>query len=299
MPRQERKRFRLTKYLFLILPLLLSCAKKTLEIDIERIDVGDLIAKVVDSEDGVNSVKGLASVKIESPYDKVSYKQVTIAEEPNLLRLEAIAPFGRTVGMVISNGEKVYVISARERSEFDNPEQFDLSYFYPDLPVKISLESLVNLLLGRLPEEPDFVNSRVLVGVDEGRVVLSLFKGNIKESVLWIDPQNYRISKAIITLENGSVATCEFQDFMYVGNGAQIPRRIELRVDEYLISLKYDSDLDVNTEIDRDLFKPQPAFAGLKKYPPIHIIKDRTVLDSWGLLISNNKNKYTNKLAPR
>jgi outer membrane lipoprotein-sorting protein len=270
----------LKKHLIFLLPLLLSCAKKTVEINIERINVGDIISKVIAAEDSVNSVKGLASVKIESPYNNVSYKQVTIAEEPNLLRLEAIAPFGRTVGMVISNGQKVYVISAKERSEFDNLEQFNFSYFYPDLPVKITLNNLVNLLLGRLPEEPDFTNSRVLLGVDDGRVVLKLFKGTRKESVLWINPVNYRISKAMMTLENGSTATCEFEDFMDVGNGAQIPRRIELRVDDYLISLKYDRDLDVNTKIDRDLFKPRPSFAGLKKYSPNLIINERTFSDS-------------------
>jgi outer membrane lipoprotein-sorting protein len=270
----------LKKHLILILPLLLSCAKKTVEIDIESIDVGDVISRVIDAEDSVNSVKGLASVKIESPYNNVSYKQVTIAEEPNLLRLEAIAPFGRTVGMIISNGEKIYVISAEERNEFDNLEEFDFSNFYPDLPVKITLKNLVNLFLGRLPEEPDFINSQVLLGTDDGRVVLTLFKDRKKESVLWIDPLNYRISKAMITLENGSTATCAFEDFIDVGNGTQIPRRIELRVDEYLISLKYDRDVDVNTDIDRNLFKPQPSFAGLKKNSPNLIINDRMFLDS-------------------
>ncbi len=268
------------KHLILILPLLLSCAKKTVEIDIERIDVGDVISRVIDAEGSVNSVKGLASVKIESPFNNVSYKQVTIAEEPNLLRLEAIAPFGRTVGMIISNGEKIYVISAEERNEFDNLEEFDFSYFYPDLPVKITLKNLVNLFLGRLPEEPDFINSQVLLGTDDGRVVLTLFKGRKKESVLWVNPLNYRISKAMITLENGSTATCEFEDFIDVGNGTQIPRRIELRVDEYSISLKYDRDVDVNTDIDRNLFKPQPALAGLKKNSPNLIINNRMFLDS-------------------
>lgn len=191
------------KYLILILPLLLSCARKTVEVDIGRIDIEDVISRVMGAKDSVNSVRGLASVKIESPNSNVSYKQVTIAEQPNLLYLEARAPFGRTVGVIISNGRKVYVISADERSEFDNSDEFDFSYFYPDLPVRITLKNLVNLLLGRLPEDPDFANSRVLVGADDGRIVLSLFKDNKKESVLWIDPANYRISKAMITMKNG------------------------------------------------------------------------------------------------
>jgi len=270
----------LKKHLILILPLLLSCAKKTLEVNIENIHIGDFIAKVRSVEQSVISIKGLASVRIESPYNNVSYKQVTIVEEPNLLRLEAIAPFGRTVGMIISNGQKVYVISADERIEFYNLEEFNFSYFYPDLPVKITLNNLVNLFLGRLPEGPDFMNSRVLLGVDDGRVVLSFFKGNKKEGVLWINPLNYRITKAIISLENGSTAKCEFEDFLDVGNGIEIPQKIELTVDEYSISLKYDSDLDVNTDIDRNFFKPQPSFAGLKKYLPNHIINNRTFLDS-------------------
>lgn len=279
MSREGREQYRLRKTLLIIL-LLVSCAKKIVEIDIKNFELDDVITRVKEAERSVKSVQGLASVRIESPIDNVSYKQVTIAEEPNLLHLEALAPFGRTAGMLISDGEKVYVIFPKERTEFDNIKDFNFSYLYPQLPVDISLNHMVNLFLGRLPEDPDYDESSILIRADRNQIVLTLFKNKLKESVLWVNPENYRIEKAFIKLENGNTATCVFEDFIDFGNGVSIPRKIGLKVDEHSIQLRYDKDVRVNSNLDRDLFNSQPSLDSLKKFSQKLIIKNRMSFDS-------------------
>jgi outer membrane lipoprotein-sorting protein len=250
---------------FLVLFLLLSCAKKNVQIDLSRINPLEVLKKAKEGEESIRSVKGLASVSIKTPDRKVSYNQVTVAEEPNLLHLEATAPFGRVVGMVFSDGAKIYVISPEEHRTFDSLQEFDFSYLYPGLPVKITVNDLVNLLLGRLPQEPEYEDADVRLNVESNYIVLTLLKDGKEEGVLWVNPLNYRIEKANINLSGGVLATCKFDDFKDLGTGIFFPKRIELKADGFSISVKYDEGVEVNGEIDRDLFKPKRPLARFEK----------------------------------
>ncbi|HXG30018.1 MAG TPA: DUF4292 domain-containing protein [Thermodesulfobacteriota bacterium] len=245
--------------LFLCLFFLLSCAKKTVEVDLRGVSLAEVLNRVRRSENGVESVRGLASVSVRSPDRRVSFNQVTIAEEPNLLRLEALAPFGRTAGMIISDGQKIYVFSSREEEVFDSAEEFDFSLFYPELPIRVRVDNLVNLLLGRLPEKPDYEGSRIELGKGSSHILLTLFDENGERSVLWINPINYRIEKAKINLDGGITATCRFGDFKDFGVGVYLPKRIEMEVDGFSISINYNDRVEVNRDVDRNLFKPRPS----------------------------------------
>ncbi len=249
---------------FLILFLFLSCAKKNVEIDLSRTNSLEVLKKVKEVQESVNSVKGLAFVSIKSPDKKVSFNQVTIAKEPNLLHLEALAFFGIGAGMIFSDGEKIYVILPRERGVFNSQQEFDFSSFYP-IPIKITVNNLVNLLLGRLPEKPDYEGSDVRLGLESNYIVLTFIKSGKEEGVLWINPLNYRIERASINLNGGVLATCKFGDFKNVGAGVSFPKKIELKVDKFSISVNYNEDVEVNGDIDRNLFKPKQPLARFEK----------------------------------
>ena len=243
----------------------MSCAKKNVQIDLSRINPLEVLKKAKEGEESIRSVKGLASVSIKAPDRKVSYNQVTVAEEPNLLHLEAVAPFGRVVGMVFSDGAKIYVISPEEQRTFSSLHEFDFSFLYPGLPVKITVDDLVNLLLGHLPQEPEYEGSEVHLSAKSNYIVLTLLKNGKEESVLWINPLNYRIEEANINLSEGIMATCKFGDFKDLGAGVFFPKRIEFKVGGFSILVKYDEGVEVNGEIDRDLFKPKRPLARFEK----------------------------------
>jgi outer membrane lipoprotein-sorting protein len=252
----------LRRFILILVLLLFSCATKTVNINLNQINLGEVLARVKETNQGAKSIKGLASISIKTPDKSVSFKQVTIAEESNLLRLEAIAPFGRTAGMLISDGEKTYVILPEERRVFDNAEEFNLSYLYPDLPGKLSINDLVNLLLGRLPEVAINEDSDVQLSTDSNYLVLTFHNNTKEERVLWVNPVNYRIEKAKINLDGGVKATCEFKDFIELSSGeGSFPKKIELKLDRFSISVKYDEEVEVNGKLDKNLFKPMQPFA--------------------------------------
>lgn len=244
----------------------MSCAKKKVEIDLGKVNLLEVLKEVEKSQQSVKSVKGLASVTIQAPDKRISFNQVTIAEEPNLLHLEALAPFGKVVGAVISDGEKIYVTFPKEKRVFDNAQEFDFSSLYTGLPVKLTVDKLVNLLLGHLAEPLGYDLSRVYLSSKSNYLILTFFKNGKEESVLWVNPLNYRIERANLTLSDGVSAAYRFDDFKDAGSGVFFPKKIELKVDKFFISLKYDDEVEVNGKMDRNSFKPERPLADLKKH---------------------------------
>ncbi|MCZ6684706.1 MAG: hypothetical protein O6849_01835, partial [Candidatus Dadabacteria bacterium] len=120
--------------------LLTSCAVKHESINIKENNAETILEKIQLYEGAIRSLKSLAKVKIKTPDSKISYTQVTIAQRPDLLRLEALNPFGKTVGFISSDGTNIYIISPSERGVYDSGEKFDLAYIYPGLKLKISAE---------------------------------------------------------------------------------------------------------------------------------------------------------------
>lgn len=267
MLRAKREKYRLKKscaFLFCFL-LLLSCAKKNIEIDLSKINLVEILKKVKESQQAVNSVKGLASVIIKGPDNRISFNQVTIAKEPNLLHLEAIALFGKVVGRIISDGEKIYVTFPKERKVFDKAHEFDFSTLYTGLPIKITADKLVNLFLGRLVEPPEYDLSQVYLSTKSNYLILTFVKNGREESVLWANPLNYRIERARLYLGGGVSASYRFDDFKDAGPGVFFPKKIELKVNKFSISLKYDDEVEVNGKIDRNSFMPEQPLAEFEK----------------------------------
>ncbi|MCK5710050.1 MAG: hypothetical protein KAI07_05875 [Deltaproteobacteria bacterium] len=90
------KNFRLIKPILIsiLVVSLTSCAVKQTGINIEENNAREIFEKIELYEGAIRSLKSLAKVKIKTPEQKISYTQVTIAEKPDLLRLEALNPFG-------------------------------------------------------------------------------------------------------------------------------------------------------------------------------------------------------------
>ena len=250
--------------LLLGLLFLFACAGKTVEVDVATIDKSSFLTRIRQADKGVRSIKGLAYVSIKAPENSASFSQVTIAEEPNLLRLEALAPFGRTAVIVISDGERVHVISQGEHQVFDSLEEFDLSLFYPDLPVRITVDKLVDLLLGRFPGRHDYDDSSVRLSKESSYVRVAFTNDKGGEDVFWVNPVNYRIEKAKVNLD-GETAAYSYSDFKDFGAGASLPTSMKLKLDSFSISIRYHSGVEVNTDIDRDLFEFRPSLVTFEK----------------------------------
>lgn len=243
-----------------LLILLCACAQKQIETGLPDVPPDELVRKAALLQNSVRSVKGLASVSIKTPQDKISYTQVTLAEEPDLLRLEALNPFGSTVGFISSDGKNIYIVSQSGRSVYDIGEAFDLSYVYPGLELEITIEHLVDLLVGRVPKDLFTGDKEIELSSSPESIVLS-FKNDAGVSYdrLWINPANNRVGKAQIILESGEAANINYEYFDGLINGHYFPRVIDFQTGELAIAITYEPDVVLNKTIDSSLLKPAPG----------------------------------------
>lgn len=253
------KNFRLIKPILIsiLVVSLTSCAVKQTGINIEENSAREILEKIELYEGAIWSLKSLAKVKIKTPEQKISYTQVTIAEKPNLLRLEALNPFGKTVGFLSSDGTNIYIISPQERGVHDSGSTFDLAYIYPGLTLKISAENLVNLILGRLPLNVYDTAGGPELSVDGERIKLTFPSENsIKQNTLWVNSLNSRVEKAEFTLDNGARATINYTYFDSLIDGFYFPRIVDFTSEGFSISIVYEPDVELNRDVNKALFKP-------------------------------------------
>lgn len=249
-----------------VVALIASCAVRVPEVGLKRVTSEEIIARVALFEDGIRSVKGLAKVRIKTGDEKVSYTQVTVAEKPDLLRLEALNPFGSTVGFISSDGEYIYIISSTERGRYSSGEEFDLSYVYPGLDLRITAESLVNLVLGRLPYKIYDSGHTAVLTAEAGYLKLTFRDGEDgTENALWVNHENYRVEKADFSLSDGKRARISYEYFGSLVDGHYFPRSIDFETGELSINIVYEPDLELNGEVDRALFRPSPEAASFEK----------------------------------
>lgn len=235
----------------------LSCAQKSVDTGLPDAPTEEIVNRVELLQNSVRSVKGLASVSIKTPDESISYTQVTLAEEPNLIRLEALNPFGSTVGFVSSDGALVYIVSQNGRDDFSIEEAFNLAYVYPGLSLRITVEHLVDLVTGRVPKDLFMEDSAVeLSSSPRGPVLLFENGPDISSDMLWINPQNNRVEKAQILLDNGDTGYIKYEYFDGLVGGYYFPRVIDFKTGDLSITITYEPDVVLNSTIDRTLLRP-------------------------------------------
>lgn len=234
-----------------------SCGVKKEAVQLEGTNTDSILEKIKLYEGAVRSLKGLAKVKIKTPDNKISYTQVTIAERPDLLRLEALNPFGKTVGFISSDGSNIYIISPSERGVYNSNTKFNLAYVYPGLNLEITANNLVNLILGRLPENVFDLESDPELTTDNGKLKLTFNSNNSQEpNSIWVNSSNYRVEKADFNLDEGTRATIKYEYFEDLINGLYFPKVIDFTSEGLSITIIYDPDLELNQKVDKSLYKP-------------------------------------------
>lgn len=243
-------------FLFLIV-LITSCVKPGPIIvpgtinDLRKIDSVEILSILKEQEEKVDTVKGLALARLQSPDDKVSFRQVTIVESPNKLRLEALAPLGTVELAVISNGSKVLLKFPKDDVLYNQLEAFNFSVFYPNIPVPINIDHLSKILLGRLPV--DLFNDKYEVEVDEANNQLIL-SSTTSDNKLWVDFKYFRIKKAAFLFEYREEIVVHYSNFIPF-ESFYFPREIELNLKDYSIFIKYDYDVVINEQVRQSLFE--------------------------------------------
>ena len=240
--------------IILIIFLFTSCANKSYNILVNEINVLDLINQLKENQGNLKSIKALAKVSIESKDERIFFDQVTIAQKSNYLRLEAIAAFGATVAQVLSDSDKVYFITRTEKLVFDDSDNFNFSYLYPDLPPELKVSNLINVLLAGIPFD---------VWDDEYEIEFSGITDNFKikfqrndKMTLTINTKLKTIEQITYKLDTGILMNIIFSNFISVKNNQYFPKNIVIKSGDYILGIKYNENLLLNESLSISLFEP-------------------------------------------
>ena len=106
------------------------------------------ILSMIEGNDTPAGLKGIAKIKVESPDEKFSVKELVIAKRPGCLRLETLNPLGHPAFFAVTDGKEIFLFSPSENKFYHgmaSPE--NISVF---IPLNLRLEEIVSILLGKV-----------------------------------------------------------------------------------------------------------------------------------------------------
>ena len=194
-------------------------------------------------------LKGVAKIKVKTADEKFSVKELVVAQRPNSLRLETLNPLGHPQFFAVTNGDALYLFAPSENTfYYGNASPQNMSSF---LPLSLSLEHVVPLLLGGVP----------LINYDTEHVGCQLLD-DYYSLQLWAEDENTR-QVLTVGLENLTVVASEiyhnreelyfsakFEDYEMAGE-VLFPKKITVYMprDNTTVTIKY-KQLEFLAEID-------------------------------------------------
>jgi hypothetical protein len=118
----------------------------------------------------VDSLRGLAKVRVETDGQSLAGNQVLLVQRPDRLRAEALSPFGNPVLVAAADGTELSVLLPTEGRFLRGPASYRNLARFTRLPVRLA--DLVSLLLYDVPVIPHHRASATAAG--EGGFMLLL-----------------------------------------------------------------------------------------------------------------------------
>ncbi len=107
------------------------------------------ILSMIKENDTPAGLKGIAKIKVESPDEKFSVKELVIAKRPGFLRLETLNPLGHPGFFAVTDGKEIFLFYPSENKFYHGiASRENLSLF---IPLNINLEEMVSIMLGNIP----------------------------------------------------------------------------------------------------------------------------------------------------
>ena len=247
-------------FVFVILPCCTHLKTPLTKPPQQSCSLEDILLKVRDTG-APQGLKGLAKVKVKSAGEKFSVKELIVAQKPNLLRLETLNPLGHPQFFAVTNGEELYFFAPSEnRFYYGNASPSNMSSF---LPLSLSLENVVPLVLGGIPLI-DYDAEQVGCQVMGDYFFLQLWaKDGDTRQVLTVGSDNLRVMESRIYHKREELYfSATFEDYEMTGE-VLFPKKITIFMpeDDTTVTINY-KKLEFLTDVDPAKFQltvPQGA----------------------------------------
>jgi len=171
-----------------------------------------------------SSIRARAVVEIKKNEFTASGRAAILAKAPGSFRIEVFGPFGMTAALIASDGQKLFVNSDGEISEF--------FWGDPEIPYSFEAEEVVSFLTGA-PNPPTLDTPGIKASRDGW--------GRLRE-----------YSRAVEGRDALLVTLGEYREV----NGAHIPFLIRIEDGKRDLAIKY-TEVEINPLIEGDLFKSE------------------------------------------
>jgi len=198
-------------------------------------------------------VKGMAKVKVESPGETFSVKELIIAQEPNRMRLETLSPLGQPGFYAATDGQELFLFAPSENTFYHGsatPRNLGLS-----IRLHMRVEEMVAVIRGRVPLI-DYDADHLGCTVKEDGYVMQLRGRDENTTQVLTFSGDYLRVVASETHESGEL-TCaiSYGDYEMDGN-ITFPRTItvSLPLEQTTVRISY-KKVEFLPEVDPSLFR--------------------------------------------
>ena len=205
----------------------------------------------------ITGLKGIAKIKVESPKEKFSVKEIVITKRPQCLRLETLNPLGQPLFFIVTDGKELSLFSPSENKFYQGiASRKNVSLFFH---VNLGLEETVSILLGKVPlidYDAEQAECRmrgkfcVLKLSTRDKKLTQILKVNLSDQKV-VESETYK-------QEEGLVLTTEYRSYERK-RGIPFPREIIVTLprDETRVKIHY-KEIELLSEIDSDQFRLLP-----------------------------------------
>ncbi|ORJ61536.1 LolA family protein [Geothermobacter hydrogeniphilus] len=225
------------------------------------VDVGarELLQHLESSARRLQSLRGLARVRVESPQRNFGATQVLLVSKPNRLRAETLSLFGTPMLLLSSDGRQLQVLVPGQNRFYQGAASGRNLQRFTNLPLR--LEDLVHLLLYQVPLLADVER----LEADAAGPLLFLSGDGDRRQELQFDNQ-LRLVRCRLSRGGAVWLDIGYGDFSAEQN---FPRSISLRLPQRDILLEVQfRQLEINPQLDpRRFVLVRPAGAKLIALP--------------------------------
>ncbi len=238
-------------FLVVLLPLALGCA----HLDMSKLETpsGPALLRDVDELEAlVTQVKGAARVQAQSPRGNGEVQAFIAARTPSDVHLELLDFFGAPLQVLVSDGRSFGLYQREQGTYLHGPAT--ASFISRLLPVRLSAEEVVAILLGRTPRLP-VPPSAVEVDAKAEAYRVTLVQGERRQT-LWIHPTSRRVLRSVLEGPGGYSLLFERP---VSASGVPFARKVTFTDATATVVLRWnEEDVALEGTLDAALFEPRP-----------------------------------------